>query len=257
MPLLYFYKSCIVMLRKLLKGFLYLILTVISIVFILLLLDGINKYPTPPPPSRLLLRKPTKQLLPSNNQATFNDLKKKFGQNKELPKGYERQALLALSYYPELEKVPIKFEITETLIPLASRPDIWSVLLPWKERIYCVIISSKSMEELEPILLHNLSFNAQVGVLGHELGHTVYYLDKTSIQHLGIAIQYMTSSFRKEFERDTDQRTIEHGLGYQLHSWSKEVNEAFKGDTNESTMDSTYYSPSEIKDAIKQLRLYK
>jgi len=195
--------------------------------------------------------------VPSGSELSFNDLKENFGKNKELPKGYEEQALLALAHYPELENVPIRFEITETLIPLASRPDILSVLLPWKKRTYCIIISSKSIESLEPILLQNLSFNAQVGVLGHELGHTVYYLDKASIEHAGIAARYLTLSFRKSFERNTDQRTIEHGLGYQLLAWSEEVQAAFNGDSEAITMDNTYYNPQEINNEITKLKIYK
>lgn len=245
------------MLLRYLKKFCYFLLAILLLVFLLLLSDGIHTYSTPPPPSRLLLRKPTQKVKSTTSETRLNELKKRFGKSKELPLGFEEQALIALSFYPELEEIPIRFEIVETLIPLASRPDITSVLFPWEERTYCVVISSKSIESLEPILLHNLSFNAQVGVIGHELAHTVFYLDKSSIEHTGIAFKYLSSSFRKEFERATDYRTIEHGLGYQLLAWAEEVNKAFGGDTYESSMENTYYSPEEIKDAMKGLQMYR
>ncbi len=242
------------------KGFKYLgyILLLLGVgIALLLLADSVHQYPTPLPPERLLLRAPSRQYLPLQQSASLQQLRERYGKNKILPKGYEEQALIALSHYPQLEEVPIRFELTETLIPLASRPDVWSVLLPWKPREYCIIISTKSIEMLEPILLHNLSYNAQIGVLGHELAHTVYYLDKHSMEHAGIAFRYLFEDYRKEFERATDQRTIAHGLGYQLLAWAKEVKASFKGDETQSTMENTYYSPQEIEEAMERLPLYQ
>lgn len=128
--------------------------------------------------------------------------------------------LVALSHYPELTDVHIKFVLKETFIPLVSRPKIISVFKRKKNWEYRVIISDHSNEDMETILLKNLSFNAQVGIIGHELAHTVYYLDKNMGDMVGIAFNYLYKDYRAAFEKDTDRRAIDHGLGWQLYDYS-------------------------------------
>ena len=193
----------------------------------------------------------------------FHQLKAKFGKNKTLPKGYEMQALIALSHYPELIDVPIEFVQHEAYIPLSSRPDPLTLLLPWKKRKYLVVISTKSVKAFESILLKNLPYNGQVGVFGHELAHTVDYLDKSALKVVQIAYNYATSgAFQKTFERATDLRSIKHGLGYQLRSMSKDITNKIKqnpalakevGRTKDN-----YYTPEEIDQQITKMpKLYK
>src|SRR5690606_30567279 len=105
----------------------------------------------------------------SNFEDKIDSLTKAYGQNKFLPKGFEIATLVALSHYPELKEVNIRFILKETFIPLISRPKISSILKQKKNWEYVVIISDHSNEDMETILLKNLSFNAQVGIIGHEL----------------------------------------------------------------------------------------
>lgn len=180
----------------------------------------------------------------------YYSLLARYGQNKKLPKGFELQALLALSFYPELADLPIDFPVRETFIPLSSRPDPLSILFPWLKRKYLVVISSKSNSFLDPILLHKLPFNDQVGVLGHELSHTLYYCDKSALRISGIAISYLNAAYRKKFERDTDKRAIAHGLGHQMYTHAlftrKALALAFNKSPSLSGEGENYLSPKEI-----------
>ncbi len=92
-----------------------------------------------------------------------------------MPVGFEKEALLALAYYRELQSEQIEFTVEPELFPLASRPALLPLLFPWLERKYHIIISNKSKIELEPILLKNMPAKARLGVLGHELAHTSFY----------------------------------------------------------------------------------
>jgi hypothetical protein len=103
-----------------------------------------------------------------------DSLRALYGKNKQLIPAYELQILLALSHYPELRKISIHFYEEEALIPLASRPEPLQMLKPKQNWQYNVIISTKSIESLEPILVKNLPFEAQVGIIGHELAHTSF-----------------------------------------------------------------------------------
>src|SRR5687767_11983064 len=86
-------------------------------------------------------------------------LLKKWGKYKNLLKGFEVQTLIALSYYPELENVPITFEVKEAVFPLSSRPRPISLILPGITRRYKITISNKSLKEYDLILLNKLPFN--------------------------------------------------------------------------------------------------
>ncbi|HAS40284.1 MAG TPA: hypothetical protein DCS93_07385 [Microscillaceae bacterium] len=247
------------MMKRLGRIFKYLIvslLAIILVVFVLLLLD--NDYQSEVKLDVQQLPTPRKIHTQAQDASQFQQLKAKFGKNKILPKGYELQALIALSHYPELKEIPIKFMFQEAYIPLSSRPDPATVLLPWRKRTYLVVISTKSVKAFESILFKNLPYNGQIGVIGHELAHTVSYLDKSALQIARIGFKYATSAvYQKSFERATDLRTIRHGLGYQLRSMSEDILNKIKripalakevGQTKEN-----YYTPQEITQQIAKM----
>lgn len=184
-------------------------------------------------------------------RGNLDSLKALFGHHKQLPEGYELQALLALSHYPELKDVNIHFSQTEAIIPLASRPEPVSMFTRKEKWQYNIVISTKSLENLEPILLKNLPFNAQIGIIGHELAHTVFYSDKGIGEMLLIGLNYPFPSFRARFEKNTDRRTIAHGLGWQLLEYATHVRE--KMDYENTSFGEAYYLiPDQIKKQIAE-----
>lgn len=151
----------------------------------------------------------------------FDSLRNLYGKNKILPEGYERQALLALAHYPELKDVCIEFRILETAVPLASQPTVLSTLFRRaSKRHYLVLISTRSKGWLGEILLQKLPFEAQVGVLGHELAHTADFVDRSFFGMMRVMFGNLSSSYLDTFEYETDQRAIDHGLGCDLLQWS-------------------------------------
>lgn len=148
-----------------------------------------------------------------------------FYTNKKIPVEFKDAIQIALQFYPELSKTNIKFRIRKSKSPLAARPTIWSIFSKASKRKYIITISSFSNTKLTPILLENLSFNSQMGVIGHELAHIDFYNSKRGIYFIGLALKHINKKAMDKFEFDTDKRCIEHGLGFQLLSWSKEVRE--------------------------------
>jgi len=170
-----------------------------------------------------------------------------YGRNKIIPTEYKNQILLALAHYPELTNVNIEFIVEPSLIPIASRPKPSTIFHAKANRWYCIVISNDGLDEMEYALLENLSFNAQIGVIGHELGHTLYYMDRSSSNLIGLALAYPFSKFQQKFEKETDLRTIDHGLGWQLLQWAEEIR---KGESSEF-LDSSYLTPAEIKKVME------
>lgn len=195
-----------------------------------------------------------KEYIPPIDSSLYASLLQKYGKNKTLPPGFETQCLLALSHYPELKETRMEFRVQPAFLPLSSRPDPISLLIPWMKRKYLVVISNKSKDFFEPILLRNAPYNDQVGIIGHELGHTLYYQDKSALHLAIIAFQYQYDSFITPFERETDKRAIAHGLGYQMYDFAYFVRRAF-GQSEESIEKEegdTYLSPNEILEEMEK-----
>jgi hypothetical protein len=153
--------------------------------------------------------------------ADIDSLQHLYGHKKVLLKGYERQALLALVHYPELKEVFIEFKMVEAESPFVSRPTVLSTLFrSASKRHYLVLISTKSNGWLGDILIDDLPFEAQIGVLGHELAHTVNFVDRSFFKMLRVPIGNLSTAYLNKFEYATDQRAIDHGLGCNLLQWS-------------------------------------
>lgn len=197
------------------------------------------------------------------NEQDLLSLKETYGNNKQLPIGYEKQALLALSFFPELKDISIEFKVAETMTPLTSRPTIWSVFRSPKNRHYLITISSKSKGIMDSILLGNLNYNAQIGVLAHELSHVSDYNTKNIWQFLRIGIGLLSKSYMDAFEYNTDQICIDHAAGYQLLAWSKNTRLYFTKETVEkyfgkdALTNERYMTPETIQQKINEHPLYQ
>jgi len=200
----------------------------------------------------------------SLSQWYFSELKKNFGTYKTYPPRYEEQILIALSYYPELKNVPIHFRIKEKHTPLSTRSS-WSGLLKEpQKRDYVITISSNTEQMLRPILFQNLSFNAQIGVIGHELGHVIEFESMATLNIMEHAAQNVSSKYIDHFEFKTDSICIAHGLGYQLLAWSTYVRHAMHRDNwdgadnvHKPMMRERYMNPLSIEKRIGETEIYK
>ena len=181
----------------------------------------------------------------------YDTLAAEFGNNKELPEGYELQTLLALSHYPALRNVKIKFVVDDVDIPLSSRPHWASMLNSASNRTYLVIIDSLRTNENDAILLKNQPFNAQTGIIGHELAHTVYYLERSFFKIIADAVCQL-SDCRIGFERATDTRLIDYGLGWQRYDHAVFVRRS-RGQRIDviGRSNSPYMSPVELLNLMK------
>jgi hypothetical protein len=190
-----------------------------------------------------------------------------YATNKKIPQSIRPQVLTALSFYPELKDSKIIFRFKKRKTPLTSRPRIFSVFRGKKKRAYVITLSSETKKHLAPILFSKLPYNAQVGVLGHEIGHIVEYKEKSSVQLIGLSLKLFNSTFVDSFEFETDKRTIEHGLGYQLLDWSIFVRQAlniteWKGASkelsagNKPEVNQRYMNPETIRKYIKNSEVY-
>lgn len=144
-----------------------------------------------------------------------------YGKNKKLIPQFMLQTVIALSYYPELKNTHIRFIYKPAHSPLTTRPTFPGVLFKKSKRRFTVTISDSTVAALQPILLKQMDFNTQVGVIGHELSHASDFSRRNIFSLAGSGIGHIFSShYIDRFEYRTDSICIAHGLGYQLLAWS-------------------------------------
>jgi hypothetical protein len=188
----------------------------------------------------------------------YKKIEEEFGRDKIFSRNFKNEELIALSHYPELKEAKIEFLEQSARFPLQSRPKVGSLLLPFKKRDYVIVISNKSLEEYDLILLNKIPREGQIGVLGHELAHLSYYEKRNSLEITVIGIKYVLSKrFRNTFERMTDRIAIQHHLGNQLLDWRNyyeglKKRRALGEISNKMYFEERYLTAEEIKKEIEE-----
>jgi hypothetical protein len=160
----------------------------------------------------------------ANKETTIDSLKE-FGNKKEIPPQFEKPILIALSHFPELKNVHIVFRIKKAYSGLTTKPNFAGVFKRKDRRTYIITISNETIDTLKPLLLQNLTFEQQVGVIGHELSHVVDFNSKNFPQTIGVGIGHISKKYLDKMEFNTDRICIQHGLGKYLLAYSKHVRE--------------------------------
>jgi len=143
----------------------------------------------------------------------IDSLRASFGQHVHMEnKEFELPLLIALSHYPSLKDTKIKIVYKNTKIPLSARPAFGNLFRSKANRVYKLIVDRKSLH------IRGQSLNAQVGVFAHELGHLLFYKEKSNFGIAGFGVNYVLSKkYRNKDERIRDKLVIDHGLGWQLY----------------------------------------
>jgi len=176
------------------------------------------------------------------------------GDNKGLPEGFELAAAIAYSAYPELKDVNIDMVLTQKGAPMESNFDVGSMILPGKRnRKYKILLNNAPKTYFDPILLRNLPFDAQVGILAHELGHVVYYHKLNLIQIAKWGWKYIQDDkYHALHERTTDLMPVYHGLGSQIYQYAyfvrKDESTRLFYERGKTFMDKFYLTDQEILD---------
>lgn len=148
-------------------------------------------------------------------------LEERFGKKKRFLKSIELASLTAISHYPELSETNIRFKRTPIHYSMNARPTFWSIFKKPCQRKYIIRVNNRLTQE-SGIIADSLDFNAQVGLIGHEFAHISDYQSKNGLQLLRDLWGYTFSKkYKIKFERNTDQKTLEHGLVCQSIAFSE------------------------------------
>ncbi len=169
-----------------------------------------------------------------------------YGNNKNIISDFELPILTALSYFPELKNTNIVFKQGCIRTTMNTRPRIISLLKNRKKRIYIIRINTSKKDSI--VSLYETPFNAQVGIIGHELSHCIDYSGRNFWGIMQRLFDYGSKKRKAKFEREIDRMTINRGLRWQLYDWANYV--LYKSDATQKYKRfkrRTYMKPEEIK----------
>jgi hypothetical protein len=156
--------------------------------------------------------------------------------------------LVALGYFPELKHARIQLKYEKIATTMNVRPTVGSLLFKRRENRTYIIRINSSLED-SVITLNELSSDAQVGVLGHELSHIVDYKCRSIWGVIARGLTYFTKRGKTNYEREVDGIAIKHGLGCPLYQWSNYVlHESDASCQYKLFKSNTYMKPEEIQD---------
>ena len=177
--------------------------------------------------------------------------------NKIIPKNILEEAIVALSYYPELEDVEIEFKFKKGIKKsfMQAQPKIRNLVQGKDNRSYYVLMSSKFLIENEEFSMADVPSEVLIGWLGHELGHIKDYRNRSAMQLAKFGARYITSEdFIRKAERTADTYAINKGMGTYIFATKDFIlNHSHLSDSYKKRKARLYLSPEEILALVNQL----
>lgn len=181
-----------------------------------------------------------------------DSIKRSFGNKKKIPAEFTTAFYTAISHYDELKSVRIKIKSSKIKTTMAARPTFLSSFRKAKNRRYVIFVNPKSKNGAP--LYSEFTFNARVGIIGHELAHILHYTQTGFFRLASEGINYRKKDFKSTYEKATDSITIAHGLGWQVYDFTSQLHA--KDNLPESYRNfklNIYYSPREILGLMSEM----
>ena len=141
-------------------------------------------------------------------------------QKKRIPIEILEPVKEALSHFPDLEDVDITFEFKEKISGsvMQAQPKVFSLFVDGKDKRKYRIKITRLLDFGDIIIpIEKVPNDALVGWIGHELGHIMDYLDRSSTNMMRFGFKYIVSKQKVvEAELAADSYAIECGLGHQV-----------------------------------------
>ncbi|RXG12300.1 hypothetical protein DSM03_10671 [Leeuwenhoekiella aestuarii] len=180
-------------------------------------------------------------------------------EHKDIPLSIEKEARIALSYYPQLAdtNISLKFKNDIKKSTMQAQPVFKSLLRPRKKRDYVIFISKKVKIEDEAFKITDIPSDVLIGWIGHELGHIMDYRDRSSLGLIWFGLKYLYfPKFIREAERAADTFAVAHGMGeYILKTKDFILNHAHISEIYKARIKRLYLSPEEIMILINENKI--
>lgn len=122
---------------------------------------------------------------------------------------------VALRHFPELNDVHMKVDLKRISATMMAQPTFGFLFHKQENRRYQIYVNKSQANN--GMYYKDLTFNSQVGWIGHEFAHILDYSQKSNKELLIFISKYVSSKKElKKTECEADRVAIKHGLGKQL-----------------------------------------
>ncbi|MHA7056923.1 hypothetical protein ACWGOQ_0006865 [Aquimarina sp. M1] len=187
---------------------------------------------------------------------TFSQNSNTLIENKIIPDGIQKEVLIALSHYPELEEVYIEFKIKPSLKKsfMKAQPRFSSLLKSKSKRKYVILMSETfKVDDLE-LKFKDVPPRVLIGWIGHELGHILDYHQRSSLNLIFFGLKYwLSKNYIREAERVADTYAVTHSMkDYILETKKFILNHSSLSEKYKARIKQLYLSPDEILLLVKE-----
>ena len=185
----------------------------------------------------------------------------RFRENKKFPKVMENEILRALSFYPELQNVPIDFVFKQNIKKsvMQAQPKIGTMFSNGNHRGYQINISALFKLTHTAIPIHQIPHDILIGWIGHELGHIMDYHNRNIFGMIRFGFGYLFSTkYIQQAEKVADTYAVTHGLGaYIIKTKNFILNHAELPEKYKQKIARLYLSPDDIVEQVRLLEVQR
>jgi hypothetical protein len=168
---------------------------------------------------------------------------------------YKNQVITCMLHYPGLIYQKISLKTGRIKTTMATRPRFSSIFRSKNKRNYVIIINVDTTK-IKEVLLQNIPYSAQIGVMGHEIAHIYDYSKKSTLQIISTGLKYVCKKKRRNFEHQIDSLTIANNLGRELFTFADFILNKSNVDAHYRAYKSyIYMKPDEIEKLINKHKL--
>ncbi len=131
-----------------------------------------------------------------------------------VPEKYKVLFSIVCTRFPELANENIRFRLKNINTTMTARPS----LMFWKRKYYITINND---DQFRGIHFDRIPFNAQVGLIAHEMCHILDYRHKSWWRLIQTGLGLLIDRHKIAYEKSIDLLTIKKGFGYQLKDWAQ------------------------------------
>jgi hypothetical protein len=130
-----------------------------------------------------------------------------------------------LKFYPKMlvKNIEIKYNHSSSVVK--TKPKFSSIFKLPAQRVYRIYFSKKTKTTLDSVLVENLSFNAQLGLIAMQVSVIEDMSTGGFFNFIGWYFKQLSSKAKRGLKTEAELKTLEVGLGFQLLALNKECDE--------------------------------
>lgn len=156
-----------------------------------------------------------------------------------------------MKFYPTMlvKKIYVYYNTSDKIVN--TKPKFSSIFKAPLEREYKVYFSKQTKSTLDSVILDNLSFNAQLGLIANQVSQIEDFSTSGFFDFFAWHFRKLYRKGRNKTYLNNEEKTLEVGLGYQLLALNKELEENLKIEHWINTKGYTRYARQMRNQAMK------